>query len=511
MSATADALQRRQVPSSGPLSILQIILIALVAIGVSLTAGLVAVKLGNASNEETSSFYLVGIAAAGLAAVFGLMRARQPRRACVVALLLLFPYIARYLPPGRLGLSTFDVLVLLVVLSTVARNFWRPAHEKFSFFPVASLAAVHLLMLPTVALSEFPVTSLISYVETFLYYAFFLFLVEMIRQPDGYEKVLRLMAIATALIAVGVAIEALTGFNVAFAAKNRNSVNPAATGRYSGFFLDPQTAGDFLACYVALVVTLLFRGRLRGLTRILSVVGLIAGVLGLVATGSRSALGAAVVASTLVLFLLNRWPIAIKLALGTMAGAIGLAALFFGHDLASLVLPESVIRRFLNSGDDFQFRLGIWRSTWSIFEEHPIFGIGPNSFQQYMVRTRPVSTWLGTGSGGSSIYAVLTHPESGYLYVLYSSGVLGVLACGTLFIATLLRAIRVVRFGNDDARTDALAGLACMVVFLMTFFTVYMIPDERNTVIVLLGLALIWARSFDLPKQGVRAKSRRIG
>lgn len=503
MSTNADAYLRHRVPLRQPPGGLQLILWGLAAVVLCVGAGLAAVKVGNSA--DTAGFYLLGFVAAGVAAVAALMRTRNPRVTAVLALLVLFPYIARYVPPGRLALSSFDVIVALVAFATFFRNIWQDDDKRFKWFPAPSLWVIQLLLLPSVFFSQFPATSAAAFAENFLIYAFFLFLIESLRQPGGFERLMRFLSAATVVITIGIAIEYVTHFNLSFAPKNLNALHPGVTGRFSGFFSDPQTAGDFLACYVALAATLLFRGRVHSENRWWVVAGLIFGVAGLIGTGSRTALGSALLAIVLVLFLLNKWPPAIKLALGIVAVALVAGVYSFGHEVAALVLPEKVIRRFMSSGDDFRFRMAIWQSTWSIFEDYPWFGIGYSSFRPYLDATRPVTSAPGVYA---TVWSVITHPESGYLKCLYEAGIVGCSALVLFVVVTIQRAVRVLRWGVPDAKTDVLAALASLAVFFITFFTVFMLPDERNLIVVLLPFAMIWWRSFELPAEPGRARRR---
>jgi len=171
-------------------------------------------------------------------------------------------------------------------------------------------------------------------------------------------------------------------------------------------------------------------------------------------------------------------------------------------------LPVKVVERFLDAQTEFQDRLNIWFDTWDMFANHPLFGIGPGSFQPYLAETRPTVTYFyGIGEAEGVPY-VPYQPESGYLKILYEGGIVGS-AAALLVICDALRRVAMVTFGRNadpHARTECIAALAGLIAFAVTFVTLFNLGDGRIAGIFCVFLAVIWHHSLSLS----RAASPRV-
>jgi O-antigen ligase len=215
--------------------------------------------------------------------------------------------------------------------------------------------------------------------------------------------------------------------------------------------------------------------------------------------------------SGLALFAFNRWNAAAKLvAAGGMALLAMLAALTPAETWLN-VLPAAVAERFLQSRAEFDDRLFIWSDTWDTFADHPLAGIGLGSFQSYLAKTRPgVFNYYGIGEAAGVEY-IPDQPESGYLKILYEGGIIGSLAALLVAGDALRRAVTVVVAGDHtdpDARTEAIAALAALTTFAVTFVTLFTVSDGRIAGILAFFLAVIWHRSLQRERHAEGAMAR---
>jgi O-antigen ligase len=167
-------------------------------------------------------------------------------------------------------------------------------------------------------------------------------------------------------------------------------------------------------------------------------------------------------------------------------------------DLWLDILPGTIKERFMTMQEGLQDRLEIWFDTWDMFADHPIAGIGPGSFQSYLLETRPgVFNYYGIGTNLGVPY-VPDQPESGYLKILYEGGVIGVAAALVVACAAVRRALAVVTRvdAEPDARTECIAALAALTTFATTFVTLFHLTDGRMGALLAFFLAVVWHRSL---------------
>ena len=101
-----------------------------------------------------------------------------------------------------------------------------------------------------------------------------------------------------------------------------------------------------------------------------------------------------------------------------LAGALGMIPL--------LRLPRFASLLDLQQGSSF-VRLKLWRSSLSLIDEHPLFGVGPGNFEAaYRSRFVLPSAWQEFNQG---------HPHNIYLDYWTRLGVLGLLAGGVMHVA----------------------------------------------------------------------------
>lgn len=439
-------------------------------------------------------------------AVFGLLvvgggialTRAEPMRFVFLALVVALPVVTIVVPPGRLGLSVFEVATFMLCCVLLVRKALAPAADA-PLFPARPLAIIWLLLVPCAVLARHPAQATLLLALLFAAYVFFWFALRELQRPRGPELLLGLMCVVLIVAAAGVFIDHFLHVRLSPEGTNLNQITWAGTTRIrraSGFFQDGQKAGAFLATLLAFLLVLAARRRFHDTgMRLLLWGAILIGTPALFLTVSRAAILALLVVSALVLLIASRWHAAIK-----FSGALVLLAL---SQLWPLLVPAALAERLAESDDDLQTRVAIWFDTWEMFADQPLQGIGFGGFQRYLLETRPgVLNYYGIGLESGTSY-VPDQSESGYFTVLYETGLLGSAALLLLVGASLQRAFAgITRRGAAPAqRTELLAALAGLAVLAITFTTLFTTSDPRVLALFLLLLAVIWRWSPGIARQ----------
>ncbi|HWL62101.1 MAG TPA: O-antigen ligase family protein [Steroidobacteraceae bacterium] len=475
------------------------------AMAVALVAGSVTALAG--SMAGTRAVYLVAVPSIlALGAAFALTRP-QPLRVAFLVLMAVLPFVSMLMPPGRLGLTVFDVATLLLTIGLLLHKaFVQDADAPL--FPAPSLAWIWLLLIPCVAFARHPLDAARGLLLIFAAYVFFWFVLQELRRPGGPERLVGLLCMTAIIVSVGLFIDYAFHINLSLRGNNPNQLTFTA-GRYiwraGGFFQDPQRAGAFLASLLMFLLMLGIRGRFQGpRLRLLLWATITIALAALFLTVSRAAILTFMVVGVVSLVAMNRWPLFLKLG-GVAALLLMVVGLIVAPEFWLGLLPASLADRVAASQEEIQARVAIWVNTWEMFAGQPVTGIGMEGFAQYLLDTRPGTTdYFGLYETTGMSY-IPDQPESGYLKILYESGILGSVATLLLIGATLRRAVRTLTgAGDGGARTEVIAALASLAVFAGTFVTLFTVSDPRLLALFAILLAFIW-RPSSAPIQHVRS------
>jgi O-antigen ligase len=453
------------------------------------------------------------VAVCGLIGVGGILAITRgdPLRFAFLALIVSFPVAYALVPPGRLGLTVFDTVMIALTIALIGKRLFAASPAGAPIFPTRSLLIAWLLCVPCVVFSQYPLLSLQIFIQYFAVYAFFLFALDELRRDGGFERLVLLLSIVSLVMAIGLFVDRVLHVNLSLRGGALNQLSYSGgleIWRAAGFFQDPQRAGAFLASMITFLVVLAVRGRFRDGKMRLLVWGAIAlGSAALLTTISRGAIVSCFLVSAMALFAFNRWNAAVKLAItGSMILAVMVLAMAPAEMWLDMV-PVSVTERFLRSRAEFDIRLKIWFDTWNMFADHPITGIGFGSFRDYLIETQPtVFNYYGIGTAQGVAY-VPDQPESGYLKVLYEGGIAGSLAALLVGSDAFRRAAVVIAGSNTSAgaRTECIAALAGFMTFGATFITLFTVSDQRIAGVLAFLLAVIWHRSLQRAEAAPKA------
>ena len=479
--------------ANGQRAMLAVLLVTTAAI-----AGIATAWGGNMFGDR-AVYYVAIFGSIGAGTLVAATR-NEPLRFVFLALIVALPIASALVPPGRLSLTVFDVVMLFLTITLVGRRLASSASNRQPLLPTRSLVMAWALCIPCVVLSQFPVLSAAVFVLMFATYAFFLLCLAELRRERGFERLVILLSIVAITMAVGVLIDYLWHVNLSLRRVNMNQVT-YGTGieifRAGGFFQDPQSCGAFFGVLITFLLVLAVRGRFAspGLRAIVWL-AIGAGFAALSLTLSRSAILSCLLVSAIALFAFNAWSWHLKAAIAALLVVVATVVAQTSFDAWLGLLPDTARNRLLQLPEEIDNRLTIWFDTWDMFANHPATGIGLGSFQQYLIHTRPgVTDYYGIGAAAGIEY-VPDQPESGYLKILYEGGIVGSIAALLVTGDAVRRALKGAASASADARTECIAALAGLMTFAVTFVTLFTVGDERVGALLAFLLAVIWSRSL---------------
>jgi len=182
------------------------------------------------------------------------------------------------------------------------------------------------------------------------------------------------------------------------------------------------------------------------------------------------------------------------LAMGLLAGGPWLRASLGAAVVAAIAaIPLLRTPRFASlldtrNGTTF-FRLQLWRTSWTMFREHPWLGVGPDNFlYQYRSRYLLPAAWEEPN---------LSHPHNVLLDYGCRLGICGLAAGLWLQVAFWRLALPLRRLASPDRRALALGLMGSMVSFLAHGLVdiSYFVIDLAFTFFLTLGVIQWLARS----------------
>lgn len=255
------------------------------------------------------------------------------------------------------------------------------------------------------------------------------------------------MAMTAAAFLVGLAALAASYGVFQFVTKSQQIwwyTQPASyVGRASGPFICPNSLGGFLALILPLALALTIGGRISIVARIGFGYASLLILAGLGVSLSRGGwMAAAVGLTTLILLHLHyRQHRKRVLILGSALLVGGLIIL--GKSWVVRERIQSTVDKY-HVGASLEIRLSLWRSAYSMWQDHFWFGVGPGHFDYRFPQYRE-----------NSVQARPLYAHNDYLNTLADWGVIGVSLLSLCLVATSyigFRNLRSTRRENDDLR-----------------------------------------------------------
>src|SRR5260221_4424951 len=139
-------------------------------------AGMATAMIGSLAGNR-AIYYVAVLAVIGVAGLVAATRP-DPLRFVFFALIACFPLVSAEVPPGRLGLTVFNVVTVALTSGLIVRQMLAPAAAGGPLFPTKSLLVASLLCIPCIAFSQFPLLSLQIFVLNFSINVLFLLALE---------------------------------------------------------------------------------------------------------------------------------------------------------------------------------------------------------------------------------------------------------------------------------------------------------------------------------------------
>src|SRR5260221_3173088 len=209
-------------------------------------AGIATAMVGSLAGYR-ALYYVAVFALIGVAGMVAATR-REPLRFVFLALIACFPVAAAEVPPGRIGLTVFDVVTIALSLGLIGKRMFAFDAASEPLFPTKSLLIAWLLCLPCVALSQFPLLSLKILVLNFAVYGFFLLALQELQRPRGFERLVLLFSVVSLFMAAGLFVDHFLQLNLSLRGSNLNQssyVAGSGTWLARGLFPGPPKGRAF--------------------------------------------------------------------------------------------------------------------------------------------------------------------------------------------------------------------------------------------------------------------------
>lgn len=422
-----------------------------------------------------------------------LLNSRDRLKFLLQMIVLFLPFVGLVVPPGRLGITVFDVLMILAVLILIIGKF--SGKQEIDLFPYSFVWFAVLLIIPSIITSISFINSLESFVQILGFYLVTVLFVHY-SKDEGFLKSIHVnLSIALILICLFIFLEKATGINLNYGGRNINYLSYVGSikiYRAAGIFQDPQKAAQFIAVIMTYLAVINSRKTFKGqYYKILSTIAILMAVPALVITESRAAILSAAVVLPAFLLLFNKAGIFKRLIIGLVLLSVVVFICSSGdnYGVFGKFLPKSLTVRLTHASSSYETRQKIWAESWRVFEYNPITGIGPGNYQEFLLQENPYLRKVLDNGG-----YIPTMPENGYLKILYELGIIGTIGSLYFLLVLIIRMIKQIFInGNEEAVSQNIAICAGLLVFSTTFLTIYTISDARNAVLLAFFVSIVLA------------------
>ncbi|WP_319548772.1 O-antigen ligase family protein [Desulfogranum marinum] len=400
-------------------------------------------------------------------------------------LLIIIPVLGVAIPPKRLGFSAFDIILIAILLMLLHDLFWRK--KTIKLIPDKLAFVFFISVLPAVFLGISPIDSAVSFFKILLCYVFFITIHAYLSEKDAFVNIVKYLAVALTLVSLAIFFERVTGINLSGASKNLNAfVEGANVYRYGGFFQDPQKAGQFLAVGGTFLILLICQNVPLGrkITRLVKF-SLLVSCAALLLTVSKNSILSGFFFSLIGIFFFNRNN-QLKKKLLFIVPLVLFVLVAFSGKITSNFFASSLGARMLRIEQSANIRLNLWRDNLNLFKAHTVKGIGPGNYQEFLMRTDP-NLRAKKAVGGY----VPGQPESGYLKILFETGILGLVGLIIFFLGNAAKMMRCFLYSFHGKSSGIVVSASfAMIVFALCYITLFTTSDSRNAVIFIIMYAV---------------------
>lgn len=357
-------------------------------------------------------------------------------RVILMGLVLLLPFYQSFIYLRYLTILFLAVVVWQGDDRYLFRSSNEPINRSMMVFYVAGAVS-------TLFTANMTQNTSIALIDLAFYYLFFLLCLVALKN-QLLQPQLPVLLLIGLIVSVFIATMQLLGFE-AFYLFDEKELNTNTGMLYEAEdrilrFWGPFGNSLTFSAYLAIVGTFLFgyyRTSAHRRTRLISVLSLVLTLYGIMLTAGRTAL-LSVVAGLLFYAFLKNWKRSLTV---TAALVITLLLSLDYMDRAMSDAGLSIYARFINFGQDKGYRAKIWESTWSIFQENPLFGTGPGNLVR---RVAPLIDHVYTFEK-EALSLTWGHVENTYLTVLLTFGLLGFVCFAFMLVKSFQYSLRACR------------------------------------------------------------------
>ena len=411
-------------------------------------------------------------------------------RLLLFGIILLFPVLELDIPPRRLEISLFDVLVVILILLTIFQVTIkkRPfSWEKNAFsYPMLCLL---LSALVSTMLSKDPFISFYELVRNLKFWAFYVIFIDMIKDKNDLK-------LAYSLFLLGFAASVFLGMGQHFlkiGLKLSQSAQAHANTKFTfagvtyrrtmGTFPESILFAQYLLVPLFVLLGMIFyEKRLirQGLFSLL----FLAGTLTLFLTITRGA----ILAYLLILMIFLAVELNYRqLTFISFICIFAIATVIAYPELVAMLAPTWLVGRFKMMGHDiFYGRALFWTASISIWGNYPLFGVGFRNLLYFLPLYAPSILWdpFFLKSKGLASASTLSlghvHVDNVYLTFLTEIGLVGL----SIFLFIMGRAGLLIYSLYRKIQDPELKGLAIGIcggfaAFACNMVTTYGYSDDR--------------------------------
>ncbi len=398
---------------------------------------------------------------------FMVMQSKEKNKVYLGYILFLLPFMIFDLMPKEEIFTVFDILSYGYLGFFIYYN--KPG--KNSVYGLLGYLLL-LLLLIGVFNSEFVFRSLMSFVRFMSIVVFAkVLLTELSNDRTYYKTVFRNLKIIMFIAISFMVMQMIFGLKISVEA---NFISPYYMNpnidtqegiRYPSYFQDPQKFAQFIAA-----ISFLFLIREKDTSPRVYYFNLacfLVAVVSMFYTGGRGALlGLLLGLGFLFLF----FPVRLKLMFAVPVVIVATIISLYKQNFV-------VFNRESNTASSLAERAGFWLDALTIFEKHPLLGIGVGNYQWYTYMHKPDNFWFSQGE-----ITFFDQPESGYLKYLIEFGIFGFIVFMCFLIIPMTRAVYIYLAQHRDNRLIILT--ASLISWMIGFITVCSLTDSRILIVI---------------------------
>jgi O-antigen ligase len=325
-------------------------------------------------------------------------------------------------------------LLLISITGVVFFRYYGFDLKKYPSLPKYYLQFLGLLFSMLIISSLFSnhmSTSLIATLRTAIFltisYAFYSFLF-MIK--DTYLYIYALF-LAVVVLSFGIMLQIMeAGFTL--------FLIEGGLARFSGFYANPNYVGHILIITVSFIITFYFRESFKDKIKIIWLTAfLILNLFIIFAVDSRASALAILISTSFILLTLN------KRIYFTLLFSVGLVFLI----LYLIPSIQELVDIFMRV-ERLDTRTYFWEAGIDVISDYPIFGVGPDQFQNFIFTYLPSEAykyfqpdvWFGTKA----------NPHNFFLLMISENGLLGILTSLSLFVLYFYFGFRAIKMTKHD-------------------------------------------------------------